>query len=425
MKSLLTDVLWPSWEWGPQNLPSMRYVAASYADALTLRDNRKTRNIIQSELYQRAWGDRFTLMSDQNTKTKFENDKTGFKLASSVGGVGMGERGDRFIIDDGNNIKDVESDAIRYGTSQWFLEVVPTRLSDPERSAIVNIQQRTHQGDISGIILEKELGYVHLMLPMEFEPDRKCFVEVTGFEDPRTQENELIWPARMTRAVVERDKIPLGSYGAAGQFQQRPSPRGGGQFKKIWWRFYKTDRTGRPAECNTMTAEDLPERFETITISVDAAFKGKNTGSRVGMLVVAKHGQKRYVLANRTKHMTFTQTIEAIRELSKAYPYATKILVEDKANGSAIIDTLTVELSGVVGVDPEGGKDARAAAIEPTVETGYVFLPEGAEWLEDFIEEFALFPAGNLNDQVDALSQALIDMVSRVDVSRAIMMATM
>lgn len=423
MKSLSSNVLWPAWEWGPKNLPTMRYVGASYSHDLTIRDNRRCRSIIQSPWYQAIWGDRFKLVSDQNAKTRFDNDRTGFKIATSVGGMGTGERGDRFVIDDGNNVKDVESNAVRNDTAQWFLEVVPTRLTNPEKSAIINIQQRTHQGDISGIILEKELGYVHLCLPMEFEPDRKCFVEVTGFQDPRTEENELIWPKRMTRVVVERDKIPLGAYGVAGQFQQRPSPRGGGQFKKTWWRFFKTDRTGRPDECSTITAEDLPDRFETITISVDAAFKDKHTGSRVGLLAVARRGPKRYVLANGTKHMTFTQTLAAIKEMKVKFPYATKILIEDKANGSAIIDTLMAEISGVVGINPEGGKEARAAAIEPTVETGYVFLPEGAPWLEDFIEEFALFPAGNRNDQVDALSQALIDMISNADLSRTIMMA--
>ena len=191
-KSVIVDALWPTWEWGPKNLPSTRYVSASYSQDLTIRNNRRARAIIQSPWYQSLWGDRFKLSSDQQAKTRFDNDRTGFKIATSVGGLGVGERGDRFIIDDGNNIKDVESEAVREATNTWFLEIVPTRINDPMRSAFVNIQQRTHTRDLSGVIETlRDAGWVTVVLPMEFEPDRKCFVEVTGWSDPRTVESTV------------------------------------------------------------------------------------------------------------------------------------------------------------------------------------------------------------------------------------------
>ena len=139
MKSLTTDVFFPAWEWGPQNRPDLRYVASSYSQDLTIRDNRRTRSLIQSDWYRSLWGDRFKLVSDQNAKTRFDTNHMGFKIATSVGGLSTGERGDRFIIDDPHNIKDGESLAKRKEVNQWFMETVPTRMNDPEKSAIITI----------------------------------------------------------------------------------------------------------------------------------------------------------------------------------------------------------------------------------------------------------------------------------------------
>lgn len=425
-KSVIVDALWPTWEWGPRNLPSTRYVSASYSQDLTIRNNRRARAIIQAPWYQALWGDRFKLSSDQAAKTRFDNDRTGFKIATSVGGLGVGERGDRFIIDDGNNIKDVESEAVREATNTWFLEIVPTRINDPMKSAFVNIQQRTHTRDLSGIIETlREAGWITVVLPMEFEPDRKCFVEVTGWSDPRTVENELIWPERMPRTVVERDKKTLGEYAVAGQFQQRPAPRGGGMFKRIWWNFYRTLQKGRPFETTDRPAVDLPEQLDWMVISVDAAFKSTDTGSRVGMFAIAGKGALRFILANWTRPMTFGQTCQAIRNLMKEYPKCSRILIEDKANGPAIIDTLREEFAGIIAVNPEGGKESRASAIQPAVESGNIYLPEGAPWLDSFVTEFAMFPAAEHDDQVDAVSQALIYMNQGADVARAMMLGRM
>lgn len=425
MKSLTTDAFWPAWEWGPRNLPTTRYVSASYSQDLTVRDNRRCRTLIQSPRYQRQWGNRFRLVEEQNAKTRFDNDRMGFKIATSVGGLGAGERGDRFIIDDPHNIRDGESNAKRNETLLWFQETVPTRVSDPERSAIIVIMQRVHEADVSGLILEKELGYVHLCLPMEFEPDRKCFVEVTGFEDPRTEDNELLWPSRMTREVIERDKRVMGEYAAAGQLQQRPSPRGGGMFRREWWQFYETGHANRPPDVSDVPAVKRPDFFDWEIISVDAAFKSTATGSRVGMLVIGGKGPFRYVLDNRTAPMTFGQTVEMILELLKKYPRCSRVLIEDKANGPAIIDTLRQRVAGIIPVNPEGGKEARASAMQPSVQSGHWLLPEGAPWLDDFITEFALFPASAKNDQVDATSQAAIFMTQGVAVSRALMLGKM
>lgn len=422
MKSLTTDAFWPAWEWGPDAHPELRYVSASYSDQLTVRDNRRCRSIIQSPWYQRLWSDRFKIVSDQNAKTRFDNDHMGFKIATSVGGLGAGERGDRFVIDDPHNIRDGESTAKRNDALEWFSETVPTRMSDPKKSAIIVIMQRVHESDVSGLILERELGYTHVCLPMEFEPTRKCFVEVIGFEDPRVEEGELLWPEHMSRSVVERDKIAMGEYAVAGQFQQRPAPRGGGMFKRMWWRFYQTAAgKRRPMDCDEETpATPLPPGFDWLVLSVDAAFKATKQGSRVGLVLVGGRGPFRYVLDNRTASLTFSQTIEVIEAMVKENPKCSRILIEDKANGPAIIDVLRQKLAGIIPVQPDGGKESRASAMQPSVQSGHWLLPEGVLWVEDFVTEFAMFPSSARNDQVDAVSQAANFMTSGVDVSRAI-----
>lgn len=438
MKSLSSNVFFPAWEWGPKGRPDLRYISTSYSSELSVRDNRRARILIQSNWYQDRWGDEFCFVSDQNAKIKFETDHRGFKIATSVSGVGTGERADRVIIDDPHNVKEGESEAKRNEVLLWFTEVMPTRLNDPENSAIIVIMQRVHEADVSGLILERELGYEHLCLPMEYDPSRHCVTSI-GFEDPRTVENELLWPDRMTRAVVERDKKVMGPYATAGQFQQRPSPRGGGLFKRKWWRFFETSAKGfrlqRPIGCYEGEAEPLPS-LDWVVISIDAAFKAKVTGSRVGILVVGGSGPFRYVLENHTRHMTFRETCDTIATfdpntgringgLLNKFPHCSRVLIEDKANGSAIVDTMRQRISGIIPVTPEGGKESRGQAIQPAVESGHVFLPEGAPWLEDFITELGNFPAGAHDDQVDALSQALIYMTASVDVARAMGMANL
>ncbi len=169
-KSLLTDVFWPAWEWGPRNMPTLRYMCAAYSNHLTERDNMRCRNIVISDRYKRLWGNRFKISNEQFTKIKFANDRTGWKLATSVGGIGTGERADRVIIDDPNNPMEMESEAFRNTTNMWFTEVIPDRLNNPRESAIVIIQQRTHEDDVSGIALSREMGYTHLMSPWNTIP---------------------------------------------------------------------------------------------------------------------------------------------------------------------------------------------------------------------------------------------------------------
>lgn len=395
MKSLTTNVFWPAWEWGPRNQPSLRYVCASYSEALTIRDNRRTRALIKSDKYQALWGNKFSILSEQDSKTRFDNNYTGFKIATSVSGLGTGERGDRFIIDDPHNVKDGESDAVRKSTLLWFSETVPTRVNDPSKSAIVVIMQRVHEQDVSGSIIANELGYTHLMIPMEYEPERHC--KTFLFSDPRTDENELIWPERMNRTVVEQWKKEMGSYAVAGQFQQRPTPRGGGMFKQSWFEIVDAAPEGGHA----VRGWDLAAT-EKQSAAWTASCKMKKVGNTIYIMDVTRmRGSPHKV----EKHIVDTASDDGLK---------VKISIPQDPGqaGVAQKNYLASALMGYICKFSRetGSKELRAEALAAQAEAGNVRIVKG-DWNNTFLDELCKFPASTYKDQVDAASRAFGELV--------------
>ena len=268
MKSLLTGVFFPAWEWGPCGCPHMRYLTTAHKEPLAIRDNMKCRRLIQSEWYQERWP--VVLTGDQNAKTKFENTATGFRESMSFKSL-TGSRGDRIIIDDPLSVDDAFSAPALDAAEQTFLEAVPSRINNAD-SAIVVIMQRLHERDTSGVILSRDLGYEHLMLPMRFEEARRCKTSI-GFEDPRKNEGELLFPERFSEEQVREMEQTMGSYATAGQFQQRPVPRGGGLFKVEWIQYWT----------------ELPKSFDAMVISWDMTFKDSKTSDFV-ISVISSEG---------------------------------------------------------------------------------------------------------------------------------------
>ena len=390
MKSLAVSIFWPCWEW--TRWPERRWLFASYAESLSLRDSRFCRTVVESPWYRCNWGDVFVLTEDQNEKRRFDNDKTGYRIASSVGGANTGEGGDRIVCDDPHNVKEAESDAARKGVCDWYDQVMSTRVNDPKTAARVIIMQRVHEADLSGHVLAQG-GYEHLCLPAEYEGSKRT--TAIGWSDPRKEPGELLWPERFGQAEINELKLRLGSYGSAGQLQQRPSPAEGGIFKRHWWRRYQS--------------HEHPLRLDVMIQSWDLAFKDtKNSSFVVGQVWGQVDGYIVLVDQIRAK-MTFPETLQAFRELSAKYPDCQAKLVEDKANGPALIQTLQKEIPGIIAVEPDGSKEARAHAVSWLIEAGNVVLPlsSDAPWVDDFIEECAAFPKGAYADQVDCCTQAL------------------
>src|SRR6266849_5438596 len=413
MKSLLVSVFWPAWEW--IRCPERRWLYSSYGAQLSIRDSIKCRRLIESPWYRQRWADCFALTSDQNTKGRFDNNRSGYRLSTSVGGAATGEGGDRIVCDDPHNVQEAESDSVRKGTIDWFDVVMSTRVNDPKTSAKVVVMQRCHQQDLSGHLLEQG-DWEHLVLPAEYEgPTRTTSI---GFADPRQEHGELLWPERFGPEEIEELKVSLGSYAAAGQLQQRPSPAGGGLIKRHWFRFWQPRGANLPPVIvrlpdgtqASITAIEAPYHVDEQIQSWDCAFKDLDTSDYVVGQVWARLGSA-YLLGDQVRaRMDCLTTVKAVRELSQRWPGTLAKLIEDKANGSAVIQMLAQEIPGILPVNPSGGKVARAAAVSPLIEAGNVYLPHPlyAPWVTDFIEECASFPNGAHDDQVDAMTQAII-----------------
>jgi predicted phage terminase large subunit-like protein len=411
-KSLLTAVLWPAWVW--INHPETRWLFSSYREPLAIRDSVKCRRLIESNWYQGRWEDRYQLSGDQNQKNRFENTATGYRVVVPVG-AGTGERGDHVVFDDPHSVDRVESDVMRKAAIDFWNGSMSTRLNDFATGHKVVIQQRVHEADLTGDLLLKG-GYELLCLPAEFESDRRCSTSI-GWSDSRQQPGELLWPEKVTRADLEGLKRSLGSYGYAGQYQQRPAPAEGGIFKRRWFRFWRPAYLDLPpvqvrtADGTVLSIEavPIPAHFDTQIQSYDMAFKDGATSDYVVGQVWGALRADRYLLDQFRARLDMPETAEAVKNLSMKWPRAVTKLVEDKANGPAVIQSLQHALSGLTAVNPEGGKIARAHAASPQVESGNVYLPHPAlePWVNDLIEELAAFPNGRHDDQVDAMTQAL------------------
>ena len=392
MKSLLCGVFWPAWEWGPKSSPQLRYLGVSYSEHYAKRDNRRMRDLVASEWYQTLWGDRVKLT--RTGEMTFANTRTGFRQGVPFSRL-TGGRGDRVIIDDPHSVDGAESEAERLSTVRTFRESVPTRLNDPQRSAIVVVMQRLHEADVSGTILALGLGYEHLMLPMEFEPERDCRTSI-GFVDPRTEEGELLFPQRFPRDVVERDKIPLGSYAVAGQFQQRPSPRSGGLFQRGDFEIVEAVPAGakRCRAWDFAASKERPGRQPDWTVGLRMAWAD-------GVFYVETIARGRWSAAEVERNLK--------NMASQDGPTVMIRMPQDPgAAGKADAETKIKLLAGfpIRVLSATGDKATRAKPASAQVEAGNVKLLRG-DWNEAFLDEICAFPNGQFDDQVDAFADAL------------------
>lgn len=299
-------------------------------------------------------------------------DKDASFAATGIGGPIIGRRADVIICDDIHDEENVATQNQRDKVYRWLNRSAFSRLQPNGRKVIVCT--RWHEDDVYGRLIDSG----------EWEVKHYPAIDETG---------NALWPERWPVEKLLTIKRNLGTYLFEGMYQGNPTPPEGGLFKRSWWVYYDT-------------APEL-EIFDEILQSWDMAFTDAKTSSYVVGQVWGRIGANYYLLDQIREHLAFPTTLKAVKNLSAKWPEATRILIEDKANGPAIIDTLKSSISGIIPIQPRGSKSARAAAISPAVESGNVYLPRKAAWLGDFMEELSAFPNGTHDDQVDAMSQAL------------------
>lgn len=410
-KSLLVHVFWHAWEW--LRRPSTKFICASFDSSLPgKRDGGRLLALMQSPW----WAARFPnlLASRHASAGNFDILGGGFRFATSPGGRGTGRHGNIVSVDDPINPRGATSAEKLRTVSEWWGGTMSTRQADPSTHRTVVVMQRLHGADLSGELLAKG-GYQELRLPMRYEKAYSC----PG--DKRTEDGELLWPERFPAKVVEDLQRVLGPTQTAAQHQQRPTALGGSMFRRSWWRFWHTEEDrpepcmcddawqGHPCEHVTPVCAVLPAVGWDVE-SWDMAFKGEADSDFVAGTGWRAASGRFWLLYLLNERLDFADTVAAVLRSAASYPQVTTRLVEDKANGPAVTSILSQAVDGLTLVTPEGGKEARAYAIEPMLAEGCVVLPHPdlvpGVWA--LLRQAEAFPRGANDDLVDSLTQALI-----------------
>jgi predicted phage terminase large subunit-like protein len=424
MKSMLVSVMRPAFMW--LHFPHRQSLYTSNTKPLASRDSRKTRDVISSPEYKRL----LTLVTseghatapceicgkhprhklwdfadDQNEKENFATTEHGFREIIVMDGTKTGRRGDDLVVDDpldADKVRKADGEALRTmledaaGTVKY---IFGTRFNNPRTVTRTMVMQRFDPNDPAGVLLrEGTWPWRVICLPQEYQPDH----EYVCATDWRTVPGELLCPAFFGAADVKMAKAALGLTAYMAQHQQTPTNEESALIKRAWLGNRYTD-----------LPVDMAHKCDEVAISVDCTFKGGEQNDRVAIQVWARQGQSRfYLLDVRTEHLGFLATVEAIRSMRERWPQARLVLVEDKANGPAVMEVLRREFSGVVSFNPNGSSKPERVkvGVVPALESQSVWLPANVGWVDEYVEELVAFTGkpGGRDDNVDATSQILL-----------------
>lgn len=398
-KSLPISVLFPTWIW--TQVPEYKIITTSHAQDLATKHSVDRRELIRSDWYQRNWGRRVQLSGDQDLKREFTNTARGHMVARGTGASITGYGGNLIILDDPLDPRKAESALERQACHDFYDGTLYSRLDDKARDIIIINEQRLGVKDMTGHVMGNGEPWVNLVLPSQEGRKRVIMMPASGKEVVR-EKDAVLWPEREDADTLAKIKTAMGTRRYVTQYLQAPVEDQGNILKRHYWRFY--DR--------------IPDDLEEVIQSWDMAFKGTLESDFVVGQIWAFRGSMSYLLDQVRAQLTFTETIGAFERLTSKWPQARRKLVEDKANGPAIINVLGKRITGIVPIDPKSSKLSRVHAIEPLLEAGNISLPQPARhpWVEDLIEECAAFePEGghDHDDQVDAMTQALVWRQSR------------
>jgi predicted phage terminase large subunit-like protein len=465
-KTSVVSIMYPAWVWARSDIsfwsgPQVKFLCASYDHGLALESSNKSRRLMMSPWFQKHWPGKIELLTDQNLKTNFGNTAGGARVSTSVASQILGRGGDILIADDLNKVKndEVETADERNAVKDFWSEYSSTRLNDPKRSAIIGVQQRVHQSDMSGLILDSDEDWVHICIPMRYEANRHCVtVKLPQYdppfvwEDPRGEiaeeqghDGQLMWPERFGEKEVRALESKLGPFQAAGRLQQMPTPKGGGIIKRDWWEYWCASEAQKYGMEWSPEIREFPI-FQLVVASLDTAYKEKEQNdfnaltiwgiwldrnkNRRAMLKYA--WQKKLPLHGKVisempgeANVNFRQRQEAewglvewVASTCKHWK-VTRLLIEDKSRGVDVANELnrlySRESFGVELINPVGDKESRAHSVVPLFTDGAIWAPAGPQsngyytkWAEEVITQCALFPKGDHDDLVDSVTQFLV-----------------
>lgn len=411
LKSLLVCVFYPAWHWLLH--PESRSLYITNDEALTSRDSRRTRQLIVSDQYQDLllhvhksrdlplW----SFSDDQNAVLDFANTEQGFRVGRSIGAAITGKRGDNLIIDDPVDVKMVLDEPQRVaermeGVWETYKDRLKSRLNNPAEYSVIVIMQRLHMDDLAGKLIRQKLDEPEeyadrkiVSIAMEYDPTHP-FVHP---KDPRKRKGELFFPRRWSEQWARKTKKEMSPAMWAAQYQQMPIPSDGALFREDMFREYAFD-PARP-----------PDEWDKVLCSVDAAFKGTEKSDFVVMQVWGFLGTDAYLLDIVRARLDYPSTKAALRVLAAKWPTILEFVIEEKANGAALIAEMSRELPRVVPVTPRDSKFARIQTSAVYFHARRVYFPT-KEHLPGIVEhkrECLAYPAVRNDDQIDCQAQIL------------------
>lgn len=388
--------------WVLKQRPWTRVVGASYGQGLANRNGRSIRNTIKSnpELGM-------TLAADNGSASEWQLAGYDGGLVSVGIGAGLtGRPADLMVIDDPiKDRKEADSELQRQTVWDWWTDVASTRLAPG--APVVVILTRWHEDDLAGRLLAAEDGHlwrvVNIPAQADHDPEK-------GESDPLGREiGEWLESARgRTAQEWAAIKVRVGTRSWGAMYQGRPTSATGTIFQRVWWQRYD-----QPLWLEREDGTRIVTGFDDLILSWDMTFKDTKGTDFVSGQVWGRIGADAYLLDRISRRMDFVETLAAFKALAARWPQAMLKLVEDKANGPAVISMLGRSVPGIVPIEPDGSKVARASAVSPLVESRNVWLPSSdlAPWADEVIEQAAGFPTAKHDDDVDAMSQALNRMI--------------
>lgn len=401
-KSELVSRKFPAFSLGV--CPDLEIISTSYSASLATKFNRAVQGIIDSKPFHEVFpktalaGSRFALRTDAKVSRTTEDFgivcHRGSYRSCGVGGGITGMGADIAIIDDPfKDRQEANSPTIREGVWDWYTSTLYTRLS--QGGGVIVMCTRWHVDDLIGRLIDAQ-DYGDKWRIVNFPA-------IAEHDESFRKEGEALHPERFNLAALQQRRRAVGERDWASLYQQRPIPDGGTLFKREWIKYYMPD--------------DLPETFDKVITSWDMTFKETAQSDFVVGQVWGCKDANFYLLDQVRKRMSFVDTVNAVIDLANRWPKATKKLVEDKANGTAVIDMLKNAVTGICPINPTESKQARASSVTPLWEAGNVHLPHPSiyPWVKtELVPELLYFPGGKHDDQVDAMSQALNDLKSSV-----------
>ena len=389
LKSICASIALPAWCLGHD--PTKQIICVSYAQDLSDKLARDCRTVMTSAWYRHLFPTQ--LSAKKLAVQEFTTTRNGFRLATSIGGVLTGRGGDLIIIDDPLKPDEALSETQRRSANEWYDHTLYSRLNDKRNGAIIIIMQRLHEDDLVGHVLEQEEWDV-VRFPATAEADEEYAIQtVLGPRRFQRKQGHVLHPEREPAETLELIRKTIGEYNFAGQYQQTPSPLGGGLVKADWFRSYG------PADC--------PARFERVIQSWDTANKSNELSDFSVCTTWGIADKNVYLLHVLRKRFDYPDLKRAVMEQHTLHQ-ANIVLIEDKASGTQLIQELvSAGMRWVQRYKPELDKVMRLHAQTGLIENGFVYVPQAAPWLAAYLHELTTFPMGKYDDQTDSTSQFL------------------